>query len=236
MSIGTDPIGQLEPQTGDGPKDRRRATLLAELAWLQQLGAMFHARGWSLGTSGNYSVVLSRTPFELLITASGKDKSRLDVEDFVVVDDTGIPIGDDFPRPSAETLLHLVIAERPEVRAVLHTHSVWSTILSDWYRAEGGLIIEGYEMLKGLEGVASHEHREWVEIFDNSQDIPKLARRIRARLNDSDHPLRHGFLLHQHGLYTWGRDPAEAQRHVEVFEFLFEVLGRRLTLTSKTGR
>jgi len=33
---------------------------------------------------------------------------------------------------------------------VLHTHSVWSNILSDAHAREGGLSIEGYEMLKGL--------------------------------------------------------------------------------------
>ena len=33
-------------------------------------------------------------------------------------------------------------------------------------------------------------------------------------------------LVAGHGLYTWGRDLAEAERHVEVFEFLFEVVER----------
>jgi ribulose-5-phosphate 4-epimerase/fuculose-1-phosphate aldolase len=36
----------------------------------------------------------------------------------------------------------------------------------------------------------------------------------------------HGFLLSRHGLYTWGRDLAEARRHVEIFEFLFEAVAR----------
>jgi len=37
----------------------------------------------------------------------------------------------------------------------------------------------------------------------------------------------HGFLLSAHGLYTWGEDVAQAHRHVEIFEFLLETVGRR---------
>jgi methylthioribulose-1-phosphate dehydratase len=36
----------------------------------------------------------------------------------------------------------------------------------------------------------------------------------------------HGFLISGHGLYTWGQSIAEAERHVEILEFLFEVVGR----------
>jgi len=34
-------------------------------------------------------------------------------------------------------------------------------------------------------------------------------------------------LVAGHGLYTWGQDLAEARRHLEVLEFLFEVALRR---------
>ncbi len=60
--------------------------------------------------------------------------------------------------------------------------------------------------------------------------MPALARRVRQRLEDPADPLRHGFLIRRHGLYTWGRDVHEARRHVEIYEFLFEVLGRRLSV------
>ena len=43
----------------------------------------------------------------------------------------------------------------------------------------------------------------------------------------ADHPNAHGFLIRRHGLYTWGRDLAEAKRQVEILEFLFEVMGRK---------
>ena len=84
--------------------------------------------------------------------------------------------------------------------------------------------IEGYEMLKGLAGVKTHEHREWLPIIENAQDMTGLARTLEATLHQ--HPQTHGFLLRRHGLYTWGRDIHEAKRHVEIFEFLLEVIGR----------
>jgi len=44
---------------------------------LRECGQLFHSRGWSVGTSSNYSVVLGSDPVELIVTASGKDKGRL---------------------------------------------------------------------------------------------------------------------------------------------------------------
>src|SRR5580692_12857534 len=162
---------------------------------LQQIGAEFHARGWSLGTSSNYSVVVSRDPVQLLLTASGKDKGRLGDGDFVRVDEFGQSVERDAPRPSAETLLHCVLARQPDVGAVLHTHSIWGTCLSDLFFDQGCLPIEGYEMLKGLAGVQTHEHRAEIEIFENTQDIAGLASRVERRLDDAERTLRHAFLI-----------------------------------------
>ncbi len=202
------------------------------IAGLRQVGELFYDRGWSVGTSSNYSVRLSHDPLRLVITASGKDKGRLGEHDFVVVDETGRPVDPTQPKPSAETLLHVVAAQLPNVGAVLHTHSVWATMLSDLYHAEGGFAIEGYEMLKGLDGHTTHETRMWVDIFENTQQIPDLAAIVRERLIDERNPLRHGYLIRRHGLYTWGRDLAEAKRHVEIYEFLFEVIGRTKMLAA----
>jgi methylthioribulose-1-phosphate dehydratase len=200
---------------------------------LREVGAMFWQRGWSVGTSSNYSVVLCREPLELLITASGKDKGRLKQCDFVRVGSNGKPTAEGQPKSSAETLLHVAAAQQPGVGAVLHTHSVWSTVLSDYYFSEGGFELSGYEMLKGLEGIATHETTAWVEIFDNTQDISSLASQVRERMNDAVEPLQYGYLIRRHGLYTWGRDLEEARRHVEIFEFLFECVARRLVLTGE---
>jgi len=102
---------------------------------------------------------------------------------------------------------------------------VWNTLLSQRYLAERVLAIAGFEMLKGLAGVTTHDHREHVPVLANSQDMPALAAEV-GRCLDAERAC-HGFLIAGHGLYTWGTDAAEAFRHVEVFEFLFEVLGRQ---------
>jgi methylthioribulose-1-phosphate dehydratase len=107
--------------------------------------------------------------------------------------------------------------------AVLHTHSNWATILSG-SADQAGFAIEGFEMLKGLDGVTTHEHREWIPIVDNDQNMTRLAREVGKTLDE--HPTAHAFLLRRHGLYTWGKTLAEAERHVEILEFLFEAIGR----------
>ena len=200
---------------------------------LVAVGRRFHARGWVLGTSGNFSAVVSPDPLRLAITASALDKGALEASHILHVGEDGVVVSG-VGRPSAETLLHIEIVRRRGACAVLHTHSVWGTMLSDAHAADGGLGIEGYEMLKGLDGVCTHEHREWVPIVANDQDMPRLAGVIREVL--AQQPAAHALLLRRHGLYTWGKSLADAVRHVEILEFLFETIGRTLTYTTHSGR
>jgi methylthioribulose-1-phosphate dehydratase len=192
-------------------------------ARLAEVGRGFYARGWALGTSGNFSAVVSRDPLQLAITSSGVDKGALTADHIIRIDADGKMI-EGRTAPSAEARVHLTVARSRSANAVLHTHSVWSTILSEACAAEGGLRIEGYEMLKGLSGVGTHEHGEWLPVIENSQDWEAGAAVIESVLNR--HAAAHGFLIRGHGLYTWGRDLAEAKRHVEILEFLLEVVGR----------
>ena len=190
---------------------------------LAEIGRDFYRRGWVLGTSGNFSAVLSRDPVCIAITSSSIDKGLLNADHILKVDEQG-QVLEGIGRPSAETLLHLSVVRLRQAGSVLHTHSVWSNILSDAHAERRGLSIEGYEMLKGLEGVVTHEHQEWLPIIENSQDMPSLAKDVDKVL--VEYPKAHGFLLRRHGMYTWGKDIAEAKRHVEILEFLLEVRGR----------
>jgi methylthioribulose-1-phosphate dehydratase len=196
------------------------AELAAQLA---ETGRHFYARGWALGTSGNFSAVVTRDPLRLAITTSGVDKGTLSAGEIVEIDGEGKVVAGS-GQPSAEASLHLAIARGRGAGAVLHTHSIWSTILSD-AATEGGLALEGYEMLKGLDGVGTHEHREWLPVLDNTQDWGAAVPQVESIL--TEHPEAHGFLIRRHGLYTWGPDLAGAKRHVEILEFLFEVMGRK---------
>ncbi len=183
-----------------------------------------YQRGWTLGTSGNFSAVVGTEPLQLLITPSGADKGTVAGDQMVTIDAQGRPAAGT-GRPSAETSLHLAIVRARGARAVSHTHSVWSTLLSDASAPAGGLAIEGYEMLKGLRGVTTHAHREWLPIIENTQDWAAEAPRVESLLREQTHV--HGLLIRRHGLYTWGSDLDELKRHLEVLEFLLEVVGRR---------
>ncbi|HUA99819.1 MAG TPA: methylthioribulose 1-phosphate dehydratase [Terracidiphilus sp.] len=192
-----------------------------------------YARGWVPATSGNFSVRdASVEPARILITPSGLDKGMVTPGDLLEVDPRGRVVGrraaDGAGRPSAETGLHLVVYEkRMGARAILHVHTVWNTLLSGRYAPLGYVPLEGYEILKGLSSVTTHEHGERVPVLENCQNYSVLCKEMAAAL--AAYPEAHGVLLSRHGLYTWGQSVAEARRHLEALEFLFEVEGRRLS-------
>jgi methylthioribulose-1-phosphate dehydratase len=212
-------------------KQRETASAFSEIAsQLSRAGREFYNRGWVFGTSGNFSAVIDEDPLHLAITSSGIDKSTLSPGNILQIDAEGETLVEG-GRSSAETLLHLIVVKARRAGAVLHTHSIWSTVLSELCAGDGGISITGFEMLKGLDGVRTHEHREWVPIIENTQQWDESLRHIEDVLRQ--HPDTHGFMIRGHGLYTWGRNVAEAKRHVEIFEFLFEVLGRKYSITNR---
>jgi len=207
---------------------------LPELASsLASVAKSLHARGWLLGTSGNLSAVVQREPLRLAMSPSGIDKGELTPQQVLTIDEHANVISDHGVKPSDESLLHICIVKQRGAGAVLHTHSVWNTMLSDLFSAEGGVNIQGYEMLKGLQDVRTHEHSEWLPIVKNSQDMQTLADTIALTLEE--HKAAHGFLLERHGLYTWGENLAQAKRHIEILEFLLETLGRTLLVKNNRG-
>ncbi len=190
---------------------------------IAEVGRHCYERGWALGTSGNFSAVVRKEPLTLAITTSGVDKGLLESSHIVEIDARGRVVRGS-GTPSAEATLHLAIVRARGAGAVLHTHSIWSTILSD-AATDGSLMIEGYEMLKGLDGVRTHEHRERLPVIENRQDWAGAVPEVEGVLREN--PEAHGFLIRRHGLYTWGSDLAEAKRQIEILEFLFEVMGRK---------
>lgn len=182
-----------------------------------EAGRFLYGRGWSPATSSNYSARLAAN--RALLTVSGKHKGELGINDVLVTDLAGNSL-EPGKKPSAETLLHTQLyAWRPEIGAVLHTHSVNATVLSR-LTAGDRLELEDYELQKAFAGVTTHEGRVTVPIFDNDQDIARLAAKVQPWLDA--HPDCPGYLIRGHGLYTWGPRMSDALRQVEAFEFLFE--------------
>lgn len=171
--------------------------------------------GLTPATSSNFSQRLDAR--HCAITVSGRDKGRLVQDDIMVVDFEGRPVATD-KRPSAETLLHTQLYRRFEdVGCILHTHSKTQTVASRLFARQGHVTFEGYELQKAFRGNASHEGAVRLPVLPNSQDMPALAALVEAELDCG--PLW-GYLIEGHGLYAWGRDMAEARRHLDAFEFL----------------
>ncbi|WP_095107283.1 methylthioribulose 1-phosphate dehydratase [Pseudomonas sp. Irchel 3E20] len=180
-------------------------------------GRFLYGRGWSPATSSNYSTRLGAE--QALLTVSGKHKGQLGPDDVLATDLAGNSL-EPGKKPSAETLLHTQLyAWRADIGAVLHTHSVNATVLS---RVTAGAFIEfeDYELQKAFSGISTHESRVRVPIFDNDQDIVRLAAQVQPWLDA--HPECVGYLIRGHGLYTWGPQMSDALRQIEAFEFLFE--------------
>lgn len=184
------------------------------------------AWGWTPATSSNFSMRLGET--HAAITVSGLDKGRLTEDGVMVVDLDGRPVATE-QRPSAETVLHTRLYRRDAgIGCVLHTHSLVQTVASRVFAPSGGVRLEGHELAKAIAGTTTHEAVIELPVLANSQDIPAMAGQVEALLDAG--PLS-GYLIAGHGLYAWGRDLAEARRHLEAFEFMLacELELRRLT-------
>ena len=191
--------------------------------------ADLHGRRWCEGTGGNFSVVVQRDPLHLLMAPSGVNKGQVEPAQLVIVDEQQKVIQGQ-GRASAETTLHVEIITTLQCRAVLHTHSVDSTVLSDHCAKQATIRLEGWEMLKGLKGITTHDTSIDIPIVANNQNMRELSQCIRPYLNTN----APGILVAGHGLYAWGDSLAEAQRHVEILEFLFStVLQKKLLQLSQ---
>ena len=178
--------------------------------------------GWAPATSTNYSVRLpeNAAPAYCAITSSGIDKSTIEIEHILAVDQHGKSIDAGKLKPSDETPLHMLLYRTMEAGAVLHTHSLPAALLSQLACDEGQVLLSGWELLKGLSGINTHEIEISLPVFPNSQDMQALSARVEQSL--STERACYGFLLAGHGLYVWGKDLPEAKRHLEVLEYLLQ--------------
>lgn len=182
---------------------------------LIEAGRLFHQRGWVPATGGNFSARLAED--RMLITASGCHKGELSETDFLIADLDGQPIAG-ARKASYETLLHCQLYRHdPAIGAALHTHSVANTVLS---RRLDRIELTGYELLKLLPGIATHAATTAVPVFENDQDIARLAASVEQHMQR--HPDTPAYLIAGHGLYAWGATVAQARWRVEALEFMFE--------------
>ena len=169
--------------------------------------------GWVPATAGNLSVRLANG--RIAITCSGTHKGFLDAGGIMMVDPGGAALTQG-AKSSAETGLHCQLYRLfPDTGAVLHGHSVAATVLSRLVQ-EPVLCLSGYELLKVFEGQGTHDAALDLPMFDNDQDIVRLAAIAEPLLPRC----RLGYLIRGHGVYVWGPSMATALHRLEALEFL----------------
>lgn len=199
-------------------EDLDQAIMLAELVRTLNLS------GHNPATSGNYSLRSRALNGYALMSESGIDKARFTKENLLPIDIRTRQFHPDFTglkrKPSDETAIHLRIYQETTANCVLHSHMLDSLLFANLYPNQKTIIMEGLELLKGFQGIVTHESQVIIPCFENTQDIDKLALELKDQLG-SNNPI-FGLLLRHHGLYVWGESVAIAKRHLEVFEYLFK--------------
>ena len=179
----------------------------------------YHQKGWSPATSTNYSFRVEGFPDTIYVSSSGIDKSQFQSGNFMEVglDGKALP-GYEHLRPSAETLIHCTLYRLfPETQCIVHGHSVYSVLHSSVQ--ETGVPFEGYEVLKGYEGIQTHETSIVCPVFDNTQDMPAFGKELEQQVSRLTIP---AFIMRKHGTYAWGRSLFEAKRHLATTEYLLD--------------
>ncbi len=170
----------------------------AKLAWCMK---SLHARGLITGSGGNASIRLDGRD-EILITPSGVYKAELEHADLVRMRLDG-KVLDGRWKPSSEWRMHTEIyKKRGDVKAVVHTHSPYTTGLSIAGRQIGPITPEVALMLPEI-GVVEYA-------CPGTEELGKL---VSGRITG-----KRALILQNHGVVSVGRDLLEAMTAIEVLE------------------
>jgi len=179
-----------------------------------EAGKTLYQMGQVPATSGNFSMRLDDG--DIAITISGKHRGKLTEQDIMQVDLDGQPLAD--KKPSAETLLHTQLYQEFErVNAVLHPHAMNAILLARRY--SDFIKLKNYELLKAFDGVTTHTESIIIPVFENDQNIPRLAKKVQGYLDLNEKI--YAYVIKGHGLYVWGHTMEEAMQYNEVLDYLF---------------
>jgi len=170
--------------------------------------------GLVIGTSGNLSV---RDGDLVAVTPSGGALDRLTPEMCPIVDIEGYLIEGD-EQPSSETPLHLAIYQSTFAQAVVHTHSVFGTVVASTM-SELPPVHYNALMLGGTVKVAAYA----------TYGTPELAANVEAALSG-----RQAALMANHGGVTIGATLEQAFASTRLLEWLCEVYVRGLGVGTPT--
>lgn len=174
-------------------------------------GIQLNAAGLNRGTSGNLS---ARCGEGFLVTPSGLTCEEMTPADIVFMAFDGHCSG---PRnPSSEWRFHRdILASRPEIGAVVHTHSMFATTLACL-----GLAIPAFHYMIALAGGKDIRCAPYATF--GSEELSAHA--LRALEG------RRACLLANHGMIALGATPADAAALALEVETLCEQYGRALQI------
>ncbi|MCF6470343.1 class II aldolase/adducin family protein [Nonomuraea sp. MG754425] len=167
-------------------------------------------QGLVIGTSGNLSVRMGNL---VAVTPSGIALDRLTPETCPLVDLTGRVVEGEL-RPSSETPMHLAIYESTDAQAIVHTHSVFGTVVATTM-TELPPVHYNALLLGGVVKVAGYA----------TYGTPELAANVRAALEG-----KRAALMANHGGVTIGATLEEAFEATRLLEWLCEVYVRGLSV------
>lgn len=188
----------------------------------------FYQLGWMVGTAGNLSARMPDGSF--WITASGRSKGQLSINDFIRIAPDGTVLEQPLPdvRPSAETSIHQVIYSLfPEAQACYHVHSIEANLVSELTDGDA-LSLPPLEMLKGL-GIWEENPNVAMPVFANHFEVPRIASDIRERFQ-AELPPMNALLIRNHGVTVWASSQEGARNFLELAEYIFRymVAARRI--------
>ena len=180
---------------------------LEEKKELVEYGKKMSAEGLSSGTSGNLSIYLKEEGV-VLITPSGIGYFDTEPEDIVVMDLEG-NIVEGSRKPSSEWHLHtLFYKNKPEARAVVHTHSKYCTTLSTLrmpIKAVHYVIADA-----GTDEVPCAPYRRY-----GTEELAKVAVETAGESN--------AVLLANHGIVVCGKNLKSAYGLAKGMEYVAEI-------------
>lgn len=182
----------------------------------------FYQQGWMVGTAGNLSARMPDGSF--WITASGRNKGQLSLDDFIRISPDGTVIERPAPevRPSAETSIHQAIYSLfPEAQACYHVHSIEANLVSNFTTGDS-LTLPPLEMLKGF-GVWEENPKVVMPVFANYLEVPRIARDIDERFKAAP-PSINALLIRNHGVTVWASSPEVARNFLELAEYIFRYI------------
>ena len=161
--------------------------------------------GLVAATSGNVSMRLEGDEKEGLIavTPAGTDYQTMTPEDIVVVDyDVDVIEGETVP--SSESLTHVAVYKaRSDISAVIHTHSIYASVLAVAGVPLPPILDELVAYLGGPVEVAEYG-------FPSTEDLGEKAIQAMGE--------RNAVFIRNHGVLAAGRDMPDALRACELVE------------------